>query len=91
MSSVAENKYDLVVFGATGFTGQYVVEEVARVAKLEKEKSNVPIKWAIAGRNKDKLAKVLETAKKEVGMYISLFFSIKYLTWMGLEPWHSGL
>ena len=33
-------RFDLVVFGATGYTGQYVVEEVARIAKMEKEKQS---------------------------------------------------
>ena len=39
--------YDLVVFGATGFTGRLVAEYVAR---------RPPKRWAIAGRNRDKLA-----------------------------------
>jgi short subunit dehydrogenase-like uncharacterized protein len=38
---------DLVVFGATGFTGKLVADYIAA--------RNEPIHWAIAGRNKDKL------------------------------------
>ncbi|KAM6943246.1 saccharopine dehydrogenase-like oxidoreductase [Xenentodon cancila] len=51
--------YHLVVFGATGFTGRFVVEEVARTMS-EGPKGN--LKWAVAGRSKQKLEKVLEQA-----------------------------
>ena len=33
---MAPKPFDLVVYGASGFTGQYVVEEVARVQEQEK-------------------------------------------------------
>lgn len=39
--------FDLVLFGATGFTGKLVADYISRVAKQPR--------WAIAGRNKDKL------------------------------------
>uniref|UniRef100_A0A673BWK7 Saccharopine dehydrogenase-like oxidoreductase n=1 Tax=Sphaeramia orbicularis TaxID=375764 RepID=A0A673BWK7_9TELE len=51
--------YHLVVFGASGFTGQFVVEEVARTVS-EGPKGN--LKWAVAGRSRQKLEKVLEQA-----------------------------
>lgn len=54
--------YSLIIFGATGFTGQYVVEEVARIAEEEN------ITWAIAGRNPEKLRKVLENAEQTTGI-----------------------
>jgi short subunit dehydrogenase-like uncharacterized protein len=43
---MSDRDYDLVVFGATGFTGRLVAEYLNGKAK----------KWAIAGRNRDKLA-----------------------------------
>ncbi|MBX7100139.1 MAG: saccharopine dehydrogenase NADP-binding domain-containing protein [Myxococcaceae bacterium] len=46
-----ERRFDLVVFGATGFTGRLVAEELARVAPKS-------MRWAIAGRSKDKLEAV---------------------------------
>lgn len=49
-------RFDFVLFGATGFTGQYAVEELARVAKREK------ISWAIAGRSVARLQEVLRRA-----------------------------
>ncbi|MEQ2158525.1 hypothetical protein GOODEAATRI_013260 [Goodea atripinnis] len=51
--------YHLVIFGASGFTGQFVVEEVARTVS---EGPNGNLKWAVAGRSKQKLEKVLEQA-----------------------------
>uniref|UniRef100_A0A8C6UYZ0 Saccharopine dehydrogenase-like oxidoreductase n=1 Tax=Neogobius melanostomus TaxID=47308 RepID=A0A8C6UYZ0_9GOBI len=51
--------YQLVIFGASGFTGQFVVEEVARTAS---EGPNGSLKWAVAGRSRQKLEKILEQA-----------------------------
>ena len=61
MEKEESKKYDLVVLGATGFTGAYLVEEVARVADEEK------LTWAIAGRNMAKLQKVLSEASSRTG------------------------
>jgi short subunit dehydrogenase-like uncharacterized protein len=41
---------DIVLFGATGFTGRLVADYLAGAAKRE------PVRWAIAGRSHDKLA-----------------------------------
>jgi len=56
--------YDLIIFGATGFTGQYVAEEVSRIAGDEH------ISWAVAGRNVDKMKTILENVEKATGVYI---------------------
>ncbi|KAB7498658.1 Saccharopine dehydrogenase-like oxidoreductase [Armadillidium nasatum] len=58
--------YDLVVYGATGYTGQFVTEEVAKVASLEQKKGQ-SLTWAIAGRNKEKLSNVLKSSGKHIG------------------------
>jgi short subunit dehydrogenase-like uncharacterized protein len=55
--------YSLVVFGATGFTGQYVAEEVARVADEEK------LTWAVAGRHVEKLKQILEKIENITGKF----------------------
>ena len=57
-----EKKYDIVIFGATGFTGQFVVEEVARTCEEENG-----ISWAIAGRSMAKLQNTLHDASKVTG------------------------
>ncbi|XP_075906139.1 saccharopine dehydrogenase-like oxidoreductase [Nelusetta ayraudi] len=59
IETTSNRPYHLVIFGASGFTGQFVVEEVARTVS---EGPNGTLKWAIAGRSKQKLEKVLEQA-----------------------------
>lgn len=53
MLNKANKKYDVVIFGATGFTGKLVVEYF-----LKQYADNDQISWAMAGRNLDKLAQV---------------------------------
>lgn len=56
-SKQPERKYDIVVFGATGFTGRLVAEYLAEVtgdgAGDDPEKPT--IRWALAGRTRSKL------------------------------------
>ncbi len=59
---MSTRKYDFIIFGATGFTGQYVAEEVSRIAEKE------GITWAVAGRNASKLRTVLDSVQKFTGM-----------------------
>ncbi len=54
---MSERQYDVVVWGATGFTGRLVVEYLYQTYGV-----NGDLKWAVAGRNADKLAEV----KREV-------------------------
>ncbi len=46
----AQRKYDVVLFGATGFTGKLTAEYLAKTAPS--------LRWALAGRSKDKLEAV---------------------------------
>jgi short subunit dehydrogenase-like uncharacterized protein len=48
-------KFDIVVYGATGFTGQLVAEYLATRYRDDKQ-----LKWAMAGRSLDKLKAVRE-------------------------------
>ncbi|XP_064197174.1 saccharopine dehydrogenase-like oxidoreductase isoform X2 [Anguilla rostrata] len=60
MTSTANSRpYHVIVFGASGFTGQFVVEEVTRTLS---DGPKGTMKWAIAGRSRHKLEKVLEQA-----------------------------
>jgi short subunit dehydrogenase-like uncharacterized protein len=52
-TSRAERAFDVVLFGATGFTGRLTAEYLARHAPDG-------LRWALAGRNPDKLAGVRE-------------------------------
>ena len=49
-----ERKYDIVILGATGFTGRIVVAELATLAVSE------CVRFAIAGRDLEKLRKVAD-------------------------------
>jgi short subunit dehydrogenase-like uncharacterized protein len=53
-------EFDLVLFGATGFTGRLVAEHVKTHAG--------PARWAIAGRNREKLEKI----KGEIGVEVPI-------------------
>ncbi|XP_064014757.1 saccharopine dehydrogenase-like oxidoreductase [Pogoniulus pusillus] len=64
-SDGAKRPYDLVVFGASGFTGQFVVEEVARTAADGELRGG--LRWAVAGRSRQKLQAVLERAAERLG------------------------
>jgi short subunit dehydrogenase-like uncharacterized protein len=50
---MSSSKFDIVVYGATGFTGQLVAEYLAHHYRGDRE-----LKWAMAGRSHDKLVAV---------------------------------
>ncbi len=56
-------EFDVVVYGATGFTGALVVEHLLKTYGAEG-----PVRWAMAGRDAEKLARV----RKETGASPSL-------------------
>ncbi len=65
-------KYDLVVWGATSFTGKLVTEYLFNKHRSSK------IKWAIAGRNLDKLEKVRsQVADENIPIFIADSFDEK--------------
>uniref|UniRef100_A0A8K9UE02 Saccharopine dehydrogenase-like oxidoreductase n=1 Tax=Oncorhynchus mykiss TaxID=8022 RepID=A0A8K9UE02_ONCMY len=60
MATVTSTRpYHIIIFGASGFTGQFVVEEVARSAF---EGPSGSLKWALAGRSRQRLEGVLNQA-----------------------------
>lgn len=66
--STSGRQYDIVLFGATGYTGKLTAEYVARTLPTD-------IKWAIAGRSESKLEAVVAKCKElnpdriQPGMY----------------------
>lgn len=46
----SDRPYDLVLFGATGFTGRLLAEHLSR--------SDAPVRWALSGRSEEKLRSV---------------------------------
>ena len=61
------NKYDFVIYGATGFTGKLVVEYA-----INQYNNNDEISWAIAGRNNEKLEHIQEkyNLPSEIGKFV---------------------
>jgi len=51
----SEREFDVIVWGATGFTGQLVAEYMAQTYGV-----NGDLKWAIAGRSVEKLSQVAD-------------------------------
>ena len=51
-TSLAARKFDVVVFGATGFTGRLVAEYLAKTYAVDK------LRFAIAGRSQGSLKKI---------------------------------
>lgn len=58
-----ENRLDIIVFGATGYTGSYVVENLVRTI----DKENQELKWGVAGRSEKKTRDVLDKVSTYVG------------------------
>ncbi|HEY5647026.1 MAG TPA: saccharopine dehydrogenase NADP-binding domain-containing protein [Pseudomonadales bacterium] len=58
MASEAVKEFDVVVFGASGFTGRLVAEYL-----LERYGMGGSLRWAIAGRNREKL----EAVRRDLG------------------------
>ncbi|WP_328323849.1 saccharopine dehydrogenase NADP-binding domain-containing protein [Kribbella sp. NBC_00382] len=57
-------KYDVVIFGATGFTGALTAQYLAKNAPAE-------LKWALAGRNRTKL----EAIRSKLGVEVDLLIA----------------
>ena len=56
--------YEIVIFGASGFTGEFVVEELAKY--LNKNRST--LSWAAAGRSESKVKQTLTSVGTRIGM-----------------------
>ena len=65
---MSSSKFDIIVYGATGFTGQLVAEYLAAHYKADSG-----LKWAMAGRSKEKLAAVRDAigAPKDTSLIVA--------------------
>ena len=54
--SATQREYELILFGASGYTGKYCAEHIS---------ANLPtdLRWAVAGRSESKLSTVIEDIK----------------------------
>ncbi|KAM7395788.1 hypothetical protein PAMA_007191 [Pampus argenteus] len=67
MTAAASSRpYHIIVFGASGFTGQFVVEELARCGA--ESPGGGSLKWAVAGRSRQRLEEVLKRAAGRLSM-----------------------
>jgi len=60
-------KYNIVIFGATGFTGKHVILEIIKT--LENSSDEEKFTWAVAGRSISKLDDVLQEMSQESGTF----------------------
>ncbi len=64
---MADNHYDVVIFGATSFVGQLVCAYLA-----ERHPASSEFKWAMAGRNKRKLEQVRDDIdRKDIDLIVA--------------------
>ncbi len=81
---LADRKYDIVLYGASGFTGKQTAEYCRRFAPSG-------LRWAIAGRNRSKLDTVNSAARRS--LRASRLASMPGLWIPGsarVNPWHGG-
>lgn len=57
---MGDQKADIIIFGATGFTGKYLVEECAKLKSSD-------FTWAVAGRSNEKMRSLLEKISLKTG------------------------
>ncbi len=61
-----DRKYDLVIMGATGFTGSLCVRHLAKTYGVNTT-NGAGVKWAMAGRSQSKLNEVKKRWAQELG------------------------
>uniref|UniRef100_K3XAR3 Saccharopine dehydrogenase NADP binding domain-containing protein n=1 Tax=Globisporangium ultimum (strain ATCC 200006 / CBS 805.95 / DAOM BR144) TaxID=431595 RepID=K3XAR3_GLOUD len=62
---MADKQFDVVIYGATGYTGQLVARYFLTEQETAIDAPNA-LKWAIAGRSKDRLNQTKELLKEKV-------------------------
>lgn len=71
-----KREFDLIIFGATGFTGFFMVRELLQVI-AENPTEYSSLKWAVAGRNLTKLDETLGKLAQELNVNLSKVEKIK--------------
>jgi len=61
-----DRKYDIVLLGASGFTGKFAVRHLLKTYNKRYSSNTTFLKWAIAGRSRSKLEKTLRDVVKEL-------------------------
>lgn len=58
---MSSERYDIVLYGASGFTGLYVLEALVKTEQFQ------GVKFAVAGRSQARLQKALNTVSTLTG------------------------
>ena len=61
-----QREFDLILFGLTGYTGYFVARELLLTIKSDDDPKIKQLKWAVAGRNVDKLRETLTKLNNEL-------------------------
>lgn len=56
MATSAQKEYDIILFGATGYTGKLCAEHITLALPTD-------LKWAVAGRSASKLSAIVDELK----------------------------
>lgn len=64
-------KYDLIVFGATGFTGKYLLEVIAKALNSGHGEK---FTYAVAARSESRLEDILDEVSNSTGIFSGLIF-----------------
>jgi len=59
----SKRKYDIIIIGASGYTGKHVAMEMGRLSQTYN------LTWAVAGRNTKKLQSILNKLYKTLGKF----------------------
>jgi short subunit dehydrogenase-like uncharacterized protein len=62
---MSDRSYDVILYGASGFVGKQTVQY------FKDQTNSVPVRWAIAGRNRQKLATVQEQIGSNVDILVA--------------------
>lgn len=64
---------DVIIFGATGFTGKPTIPQLTKLIKSE----NLSLTWGVAGRSEEKLKKALLEMQQKTGktVYIVIIYN----------------
>lgn len=57
------SRLDIILFGATGFTGKYCIEYIFKLVKSDGRS----LTWGVAGRSEQKLKEILSENEKKLG------------------------
>ena len=60
MTDETKKKYDIVLFGVTGFTGKLAVEYLLQRSNNDEDEEYKNLKWAVSARNKSKAEQILK-------------------------------